>query len=79
MISKVQALALAQSGITGLAALAILSGWPTSCHVEVAIENDVPADTVVVIDRDTIIIIDQEEQEELNVPTGGGIRSIANT
>jgi hypothetical protein len=70
MPSKVTALALAQSGLTGLVALAIISGWPSSCHVEVDIANE--------IEQDTVVIIDDNIQEEINAPTGGSVSPIAN-
>ena len=70
-VGKTTALALAQSGITGLVALAIISGWPTSCSVDIDIANDVPADTVV-IDHD------DREHDSIAAPTGGTITPIAN-
>ena len=69
MPTKVTAIALAQSGLTGLVALAIISGWPSSCHVEVDIANDIEQDT---------LVIDHEDQEYINAPTGGTITPIAN-
>ena len=69
--SKVTALALAQSGVTGLVALAIISGWPASCHVEVDIANEVGQDTVVIDNQ-------EEYNDRINAPTGGSISPIAN-
>ncbi len=70
-VGKVTALALAQSGVTGLVALAIISGWPSSCHVDIDIANDVPQDTVVIDDR-------EEYNDGITAPTGGSISPIAN-
>jgi hypothetical protein len=71
MPSKVTALALAQSGLTGLVALAIISGWPSSCHVEVDIANE--------IEQDTLVIDHEEERNDgIIAPTGGSISPIAN-
>lgn len=69
MPTKVTAIALAQSGLTGLVALAIISGWPSSCHVEVDIANDIEQDT---------LVIDHEQIEVINAPTGGSVSPIAN-
>ena len=70
-VGKVTALALAQSGVTGLVALAIISGWPASCHVEIDIDNDIPQDTVVIDNQ-------EEYNDRINAPTGGSISPIAN-
>jgi len=85
-LTKVQALALVQSGVTGLVAMGLLLGYSCSGSWELnaPIEPDslVIPDTVIVVPdsvivTDTLYIDEPEPDQEVKAPTGGSITPLA--
>jgi len=81
VLTKVQAVALAQSGVTGLIAMGLLLGYSCSGNWELNPPEVIP-DSVIVTDTlvvpDTLIIDDDEDEpDEIAAPTGGSITPLA--